>query len=238
MNPRLYSYAAEFPDFFPDRDGRLKKEIVLKVSDFHSAAVQGKFLAKARAVGLRIPGRIRFELWRPCVRHQGIAAGANPAGVSTEAGELVAQLHAVYAKALAAQPGGRHDPVGRSHYGTRRHRDRRRGSAAEGLLRSRRHRLGDAVPVGARGHQCRRRAPAEVVRGEQRRRLPQRQFAFRSAVLESAHLGERRGAPAASPRTGREVLARQASPSCSTPNSPGPHLHGIAGIPKIQAGAA
>ena len=46
MNPRLYSYAAEFADFFPDEHGRLKKHIVLKVSDFHSAAVQGKFLAK------------------------------------------------------------------------------------------------------------------------------------------------------------------------------------------------
>jgi hypothetical protein len=46
MNPRLYSYLDQFPDFFPDADGTLKKKIILKVSDFRSALIQGKFLAK------------------------------------------------------------------------------------------------------------------------------------------------------------------------------------------------
>jgi hypothetical protein len=46
LNPRLYSYCETFPDFFPDEDGHLKKKIVLKVSDYRSAHVQGKFLAK------------------------------------------------------------------------------------------------------------------------------------------------------------------------------------------------
>jgi hypothetical protein len=46
FNPRLYSYLAEFPDFFPDESGALKKKIILKVSDFRSAQTQGKFLAK------------------------------------------------------------------------------------------------------------------------------------------------------------------------------------------------
>lgn len=46
MNPRLYSYLEQFPDFFPDADGTLKKKIILKVSDFRSALIQGKFLAK------------------------------------------------------------------------------------------------------------------------------------------------------------------------------------------------
>ncbi len=46
MNPRLYSYAAQFDDFLPDDHGILKKRIILKVSDFRSAAIQGKFLAK------------------------------------------------------------------------------------------------------------------------------------------------------------------------------------------------
>src|SRR5690606_9839541 len=46
MNPRLYSYMEEFEDFYPDREGFLKKKIVLKVSDFRSALIQGKFLAK------------------------------------------------------------------------------------------------------------------------------------------------------------------------------------------------
>lgn len=46
LNPRLYSYCESFPDFFPDEVGNLKKQIVIKVSDYRSAQIQGKFLAK------------------------------------------------------------------------------------------------------------------------------------------------------------------------------------------------
>jgi len=46
MNPRLYSYFENFKDFFPSEDGYLKKKIILKVSDYRSAIIQGKFLAK------------------------------------------------------------------------------------------------------------------------------------------------------------------------------------------------
>ena len=46
MNPRLYSYLEQFEDFYPDKNGTIKKKIVLKVSDFRSALIQGKFLAK------------------------------------------------------------------------------------------------------------------------------------------------------------------------------------------------
>lgn len=46
MNPRLYSYFEQFKDFFPDFNGNLKKKIILKVSDFRSAMIQGNFLAK------------------------------------------------------------------------------------------------------------------------------------------------------------------------------------------------
>ena len=46
MNPRLYSYIEKFDDFFPDENGYIKKKVVLKVSDFRSALIQGKFLAK------------------------------------------------------------------------------------------------------------------------------------------------------------------------------------------------
>ncbi|WP_430809775.1 MULTISPECIES: hypothetical protein [unclassified Carboxylicivirga] len=45
MSPRLFSYLERFKDFFPDADGTLKKKIILKVSDFRSALVQGKMLA-------------------------------------------------------------------------------------------------------------------------------------------------------------------------------------------------
>src|SRR5690606_27944261 len=45
MNPRLYSYLTEFKDFLPS-DVPSKKKVVLKVSDFRSAFIQAKFLAK------------------------------------------------------------------------------------------------------------------------------------------------------------------------------------------------
>jgi len=46
MNRGFYNYMADFDDFFPGADGSLKKKIVLKVSDYRSADIQGKFLAK------------------------------------------------------------------------------------------------------------------------------------------------------------------------------------------------
>lgn len=46
MNPALFSYAEQFADFFPDQNGKIKKGIILKVSDYRSALIQGRFLAK------------------------------------------------------------------------------------------------------------------------------------------------------------------------------------------------
>ncbi|MFO8002083.1 MAG: hypothetical protein R6U46_12630 [Marinilabilia sp.] len=46
MNPRLFSYLEEWDDFYPDETGYLRKKVTLKVSDYRSALVQGKMLAK------------------------------------------------------------------------------------------------------------------------------------------------------------------------------------------------
>jgi hypothetical protein len=46
MNPRLYGYIENFEDFYPNENGEIKKKIVLKVSDYRSALIQGKFFAK------------------------------------------------------------------------------------------------------------------------------------------------------------------------------------------------
>jgi hypothetical protein len=46
FNPRLYNYLADFEDFYRDVKGQVKKKIILKVSDFRSALIQGKYLAK------------------------------------------------------------------------------------------------------------------------------------------------------------------------------------------------
>lgn len=45
-NPKLYSYAEHFNDFFPDAQGNALKKIILKVSDYRSALIQGKILAR------------------------------------------------------------------------------------------------------------------------------------------------------------------------------------------------
>lgn len=45
-NPRLFNYAEQFEDFYPDANDHLTKKIILKVSDYRSALVQGKLLAK------------------------------------------------------------------------------------------------------------------------------------------------------------------------------------------------
>lgn len=45
-NPKLFNYAELYEDFYPDNNDRLVKKIILKVSDYRSALVQGKLLAK------------------------------------------------------------------------------------------------------------------------------------------------------------------------------------------------
>lgn len=46
FNPHLYGYLTEFEDFFPDQNSEIKKKVCLKVSDYRSAEIQGKYLAK------------------------------------------------------------------------------------------------------------------------------------------------------------------------------------------------
>ncbi len=46
MNPRLYTYLEQVNAFDPDENLQFRKKIVIKVSDFRSALIQGKFLAK------------------------------------------------------------------------------------------------------------------------------------------------------------------------------------------------
>jgi hypothetical protein len=46
FNPKLYAYLEQFLDFYPDENGHIKKKVILKVSDYRSALIQGKFLAK------------------------------------------------------------------------------------------------------------------------------------------------------------------------------------------------
>lgn len=46
LNPRLFSYMEDFEGFYPAPDGSIQKKIILKVSDYRSAMIQAKVLAK------------------------------------------------------------------------------------------------------------------------------------------------------------------------------------------------
>jgi hypothetical protein len=65
MNRRLFSYMAEFADLHPDAAGELRKRIVLKVSDYRSALLQGKLLAR---LGLHV-SEYRVESGLNCGGH-------------------------------------------------------------------------------------------------------------------------------------------------------------------------
>jgi len=65
FNPRLYSALASFQDLYRDESGKLKKRIILKVSDYRSALIQGKFLAKK---GLEV-SEFRVESGLNCGGH-------------------------------------------------------------------------------------------------------------------------------------------------------------------------
>ncbi len=46
LNPRLYSYLETTDAFNPDENLQFNKKVIIKVSDYRSALIQGKFLAK------------------------------------------------------------------------------------------------------------------------------------------------------------------------------------------------
>ena len=65
FNRSLYAYISKFKDFYRDHSGDLKKKIIVKVSDFRSALIQGKFLAMK---GLEI-SEYRIESGLNCGGH-------------------------------------------------------------------------------------------------------------------------------------------------------------------------
>ena len=100
INPRLFSYLAMFDDFLPDETGKLKKKIVLKVSDFRSAIIQGKYLAKR---GLWV-SEYRIESGLNCGGHafatDGYLTGPILEEFKNRKTELADVLHKFYNKAL------------------------------------------------------------------------------------------------------------------------------------------
>ena len=65
MNPRLYNFLEKCSQFDADEEGVFKKKIIIKVSDYRSALIQGKYLAKK---GIWVSG-FRIESGLNCGGH-------------------------------------------------------------------------------------------------------------------------------------------------------------------------
>ena len=65
FNRSLFGYLEQFKDFYRNEFGELKKKIIIKVSDFRSALIQGKFLAMK---GLEV-SEFRIESGLNCGGH-------------------------------------------------------------------------------------------------------------------------------------------------------------------------
>lgn len=103
MNPRLYAYLEEFADFFPDENGKIKKKIILKVSDYRSALIQGKFLAKK---GIWI-SEYRIESGLNCGGHafatDGYLMGPILAEFKEKRTELIESVYAILVQSLTSK---------------------------------------------------------------------------------------------------------------------------------------
>ena len=100
MNPRLFAYMERCPEMYPSADGSIAKTITLKVSDFRSASVQGRMLAKK---GLWV-SEYRVESGLNCGGHAFATDGKLLGPILEEFKEkresLIAELHGIYAAAL------------------------------------------------------------------------------------------------------------------------------------------
>lgn len=102
-NPGLFAYLSDFEDFFPDSEGVVRKTLVLKVSDFRSAHVQGRLLARR---GLWV-SEFRIESGVNCGGHafptEGQLMGPILQEFADRRNDLGAELFPAYKKGLAAR---------------------------------------------------------------------------------------------------------------------------------------
>ncbi|SFJ42409.1 hypothetical protein [Myroides guanonis] len=100
MNPRLFSYFESFDVFYPQQHKALDKKIVLKVSDYRSALIQGSFLAKK---GIWV-SEYRVESGLNCGGHafatDGFLLGPIMAEFKNQRQELIATTHKLLCNAL------------------------------------------------------------------------------------------------------------------------------------------
>jgi len=100
MNPRLFAYLEQFDDFFPNSNGEIKKKVVIKVSDYRSALIQGKFLAKK---GIWV-SEYRIESGLNCGGHafatEGFLMGPILEEFKTNRDELISSVYEILIGAL------------------------------------------------------------------------------------------------------------------------------------------
>jgi hypothetical protein len=109
LNPRLFNYMERCPEFLPGADGTFQKKVTLKVSDYRSASIQGKILAKK---GIWI-SEYRIESGLNCGGHafatDGLLLGPILQEFKEKREALTAELHALYCTALREK--GRNAPL-------------------------------------------------------------------------------------------------------------------------------
>ena len=100
MNPRLFNYLENCKEFDADENGFFAKKIVIKVSDYRSALIQGKFLAKK---GIWV-SEFRVESGLNCGGHafatNGYLMGPILEEFAAKKEELIDTLFLLYVQAL------------------------------------------------------------------------------------------------------------------------------------------
>ncbi len=100
MNPRLYNYLESCNEFEINENGGFEKKIIIKVSDYRSALIQGKYLAK-RAIWV---SEFRIESGLNCGGHafatEGYLMGPILEEFKSKRQELIDTLFEIYNAAL------------------------------------------------------------------------------------------------------------------------------------------
>ena len=104
INPRLFNYIERFNQFItPTQKGHFEKKIVIKVSDYRSAIIQGKYLAKK---GIWV-SEFRVESGLNCGGHtfvtEGYLLGPILEEFKNKRKELISELFQIYSKALVSK---------------------------------------------------------------------------------------------------------------------------------------
>lgn len=103
LNPRLFNYLEKLPAFNARGYGEFDKEVVIKVSDYRSALIQGKYLAKK---GIWV-SEFRIESGLNCGGHafatDGTLLGPILEEFKTQHAALAQALHQLYKPAAASK---------------------------------------------------------------------------------------------------------------------------------------